>query len=86
MLEVERRNMKNIVEAEFRRRIFVGEGTDGDVKTVFMGWACECGGQIGPNATMIKCIGCQGMAVGKLNARGTFSREMAWTNTALAWT
>lgn len=78
--------MKNTVEAEFRRRTFIGEGMDGDVKTVKMGWACDCGGEIGPDATLMMCIGCQGMIVGKLNPHEEVARQNALTKTALAWT
>ena len=78
--------MMNSVEAEFRRRTFIGEGMDGEVKTVVLGWACECGGEIGPDATLMICIGCQGMVVGKLDPQEKVARENAMTKTALAWT
>lgn len=83
---LERRNMKNSVEAEFRRRTFIGEGMDGDVKTVRMGWNCECGEEIGPNATLMKCIGCQGLHVGKIDPLEAMARAHSLTRTALAWT
>lgn len=78
--------MKNSVEAEFRRRTFIRAEMDGNVKTVAMGWACECGDEIGPDATLMKCIGCQGMLVGKLDLREAMARENALTKNALAWT
>lgn len=78
--------MKNSVEAEFRRRTFIGEGMDGDVKTVRMGWNCECGEEIGPNATLMKCIGCQGLHVGKIDPLEAMARAHSLTRTALAWT
>ncbi|KAF6219386.1 hypothetical protein HO133_005212 [Letharia lupina] len=84
--ELERRTMKNCVEAEFRRRTFIGKGMDGDVETVVIGWACECGGEIGPNATLVKCIGCQGLGVGKIDSLVAIARESALMKTALAWT
>lgn len=78
--------MKDGVEAESRRRTFVGEGKDGQVKTVWMGWKCACGGEIGPDATLLKCVGCQGMIVGRLDPQLAIARDTALTNTALAWT
>ncbi len=86
MEEVDRRDMKNGVEGEFRRRTIIGEGMDGNVKTVIMGWLCSCGGEIGPDATLLKCIGCDGLRVGKLDPQETAVREMVLTKTALAWT
>lgn len=85
-LELEMRNMKDSVEAEFRRRTFIGEGMDGDVKTVVMGWACQCGREIGPNATLMKCVGCQGMLFGRPDPQKESAREKASMKTALAWT
>ena len=78
--------MRSSVEAAFRRRTFVGKRVDGDVKTVMMGWACECGGEIGPNATLIKCVGCQGMVIGKVVPQEESSRETTLMKNALAWT
>ena len=77
--------MRNSVEAGFRRRTFVGEGMLGDVKTVVMGWACECGGEVGDDAVLIKCVGCQGMVVGKLDAQEQIARETTLMKAALAW-
>ena len=78
--------MKNEVEAEYRRRTFVGAGMDGDVETVSMGWACECGREIGPDANLLKCVGCEGLLVGKLDPGEAAAREQALTKNALAWT
>lgn len=86
MQEVEKRKMRDRVEAESRRRSFVGEGKDGQDKTVILGHVCECGGEIGPNTTLLKCVGCQGMIVGRLDPQLAIAREIALTNTALAWT
>lgn len=79
--------MKNEVEAEYRRRTIVELGMDGKAETVaMMGWACECGREIGPDATLLKCVGCQGMLVGKLDPGEAAAREQALTKNALAWT
>lgn len=78
--------MKNRVEAEFRRRTFVGVGMDGDVKTVVMGWLCECGGEIGPNCRLMKCVACQGMIVKQYDPQMAIAQDTAFLNAALAWT
>lgn len=84
--EVEKRNVKNSVEAEFRRRHFVGKGMDGNVETVIMGWACECGKEIGSSATLMRCVGCQGMRLGKVDPQEAAAREETLRKTALAST
>ena len=77
----------NGAEAEYRRRTLIGEGMmDGDDRTVTTGWACECGEEVGPGPTLMKCIGCQGMRVGKVDPQETAAREEKLRNTALAWT
>lgn len=86
MEEVEKRNAKNSVEAEFRRRHFVGKGMDGNVKTVITGWACECGKEIGSGATLMRCVGCRGMRIGKVDPQDVAAREETLRKTALAWT
>ena len=79
--------MKHDVEAAVRRRTYVGEGpTEEDVETVLMGWECECGRQIGPNSTLMRCIGCQGILVGELDSQRYVARESALTKTTFAWT
>lgn len=85
MQELKQLDMKNSVEAELRRT-FVGEGMDGDVKTVAMGYACQCGEEIGPNTTLLKCVGCQGLQVGKMDPLEAMTRERAMRKAALAWT
>ncbi len=86
MEEVERRSMKNSVEAEFRRRLIIGEEKDGHVETVVISWSCECGEEIEPDATLMRCIGCQGMTVGKLDPQEVVARENALAKTAFTWT
>lgn len=86
MEEVEKRNAKNSVEAEFRRRHFVGKGMDGNVKTVITDWACECGKEIGSGATLMRCVGCRGMRIGKVDPQDVAAREETLRKTALAWT
>ena len=77
----------NVAEAEFRRRTLIEEGLmDGDDRTVTTGWACECGKEVGPDPTLMKCIGCDGMRVGRLDPRETAAREERLRKTALAWT
>ena len=83
---MERRDARNSVEAGFRRRSLLGEGMDGNVKTVMTGWVCECGKEIGPGVTLMKCIGCRGMRVGKVDPREAAAREKSLRKTALAWT
>lgn len=78
--------MRNAVEAEVRRRTFVGKDRVGDVRTVIMGWVCECGREIGPETTLMKCIGCEGMRIGKIDPRLMAAKEQAMTKKALAWT
>ena len=78
--------MKNDVEAEFRKRTLVGVGMDRGVKIVTMGWACQCGRDIGPDATLRKCYGCQGMRVGEVERQEVAAREETLRKTALAWT
>ena len=84
--EIERRHIKNSVEAELRRRKFIEAGIDGDVETVMTGWACECGREVGPDAEFIKCIGCKGMRVGTLDPQEVAAREKGLRKTTLAWT
>ena len=74
------------MEAEFRRRTIVREGMDRDVKTAFLGWACPCGQDIGPDATLLRCTGCQGLRVGRLDAQEAAPRENALRKAAMAWT
>ena len=84
---VERRGAVNGAEAENRRRTLIGKRMmDGDDRTVTTGWACECGEEVGPGPTLMKCIGCQGMRVGKVDPQETTAREERLRNTALAWT
>ena len=78
--------MKDNVEAAFRRRTLVGKGMVGDVKTVVTGWACECGKEVEPSTTLMKCIGCEGVDIGKIDSRGKIAREIALAKTTLAWT
>lgn len=78
--------MRNSVEAEFRRRTIIGAGTDRGVETVWMGWMCECGREIGPDATLMTCIGCDGIRVEKLDPGEIMAREKALTKNAFAWT
>lgn len=78
--------MRNGVEAEFRRRRFMGKGVNGKIKTVIMGWTCECGREVGPDATLVKCIGCQGIRLGKLDPPEQAARERAMMKNAFAWT
>ena len=78
--------MKNEVEAEYRRRMIIGARMDGDVKTVMTGWACSCGREIGPDANLLKCVGCEGKLDGKLDPGEAAARERALTKNALAWT
>ena len=84
--EVEKRSAKNSVEAEFRRRNFVGKGMDGNVKTVITGWVCECGKEIGSGTTLMRCVGCRGMRTGKFDPQEAASRAESSRKTALAWT
>ena len=84
--EIERRGMKNSVEAEVRRRTLVGVRMDRGLKTVTVGWACKCGRDIGPDATLSKCIGCRGMRVGGVEPQEAAAREKTLRKTALAWT
>lgn len=83
--EIERRSMKNSVEAEFRRRTIIGSGIHGGIETVTTGWACDCGREIGPDATMMVCIGCDGIRFDKLDPGEITAREKALTKNALAW-
>ena len=78
--------MKNSVEAEYRRRTFIEAGMVRGVETVTMGWSCDCGREIAPDANLLKCIGCEGMLVGKLDPGEAAARERALTKNALAWT
>ena len=77
----------NEAEAESRWRILVEEGmVDGDNRIGVTGWACECGEEVGPATTLMKCVGCQGMRVGKVDPREIVAREDKLRETALAWT
>ena len=84
--EIERRGMRNGVEAELRRRTLVGMRMEKGVKTVTIGWACECGREIGPDATLSKCIGCRGIRGGGVEPQEAAAREVTLRKTALAWT
>ena len=77
----------NRVEAEARMRTLVGEPMmDGDVQTILTGWACECGEDLGPTATVMKCVGCQGLKVGQPDPAEVAAREEKLRKKALAWT
>lgn len=79
--------MKNRVEAEFRRRTFVGKGMmDGDVSTIKLGFACECGRDVEPDSKLMKCVGCQGISAKKYDPRIAIAQETAFAKAALAWT
>ena len=84
--EVEIRCAKNRVEAECKRRTIVRGGMDGDDPTVELGWACDCGRTIGPNATLLRCAGCQGLKYGRFDQQEAVSREENLRKAALAWT
>ena len=86
MLKLEMRGVKNSVEADFRRRIFTAEEKDGEVETVAFGWACQCGRAIGPDVTVLICVGCGGLHFGKLSRQGALDHEQVLRGTALAWT
>ena len=83
---VEMRDMNNDIEAEYRRRTLTGEDADGDDKTAYTGWSCECGGEIESDAKFSKCIGCNGIRAAKVDPLQVHAREKALTKTALAWT
>ena len=74
------------IESQFIRSSAEHEGTVEDVGTVMTGWACECGREIGPDAALMKCLGCQGILIGKLDPREAAAREKCFRKTALAWT
>ena len=84
----ERRELRNSVEAEVRRRTLIGETImDGEDETAFTGWACECGEEIlWPDATFMKCVGCDGIRFGRLDPRETFIQEELMRKTALGCT
>ena len=77
--------MKSSVESEWRRDS-IAAGMDGHVKTVALGWKCECGSQIGPDATMMKCYGCQGLRDGKLDPPREQARQNTLTKNTCSWT
>ena len=85
---IERREAKNDAEAEARRRTLIEKALidGGEVSTVTTGWACECGEEVGPGPTLMKCVGCDGMTVGKVEPKETAAREERLRGTALAWT
>ena len=84
-VELEKRHAKNMVEAEFRRRAIDRSGMDRVVETAYTGWACECGQDIEPAATLLRCTGCRGLQLGILEPQEMATREEALKKTALAW-
>ena len=85
---VERLDAKNEAEGEARQRTLIEKALidGGEVSTVTAGWACQCGEEIGPGPTLMKCVGCDGMTVGKVKPKETAAREERLRETTLAWT
>ena len=82
--DLERQCAQTVVEAEHRRGI-IGKAMNGGVMTVMTGFVCDCGKEVDSDATLMKCVLCQGLRAGSLDPRAATAREKFLRKTALAW-